>query len=253
MRPDLVVYYEGGNQLELSTVVKDVPQATPEPAGRLARTLRELAPYSALARRAQGLTAGGEWPKPDYTIDWPNGLDEFDPDLRRSDLPVKLSAIVRDLDTIYEDLSAVGSAFSVASWHWLAKDGLVVDAVRHKTILDVLNVRYFPFRYRDLERMTAFENRVFAKFNAIHHEPSIDVARYMPNDPDLFSDAVHNTPPGVRLRAWIEMQQIVPIVERHLKDGSWPRPVPADMPDIHPAFAHPPRQLTFNCKASPSL
>ncbi len=250
MRPDLVVYYEGGNQLDLSTVVKNVPKAKPEPAGWFARTLRELAPYSALARRAQGLTSGAEWPKPDYKIDWPKGLDGFDPDITRPDLPVHLSEIIKQLDSITADLKAVGSELSVASFHWLAKDGLVVDAARHKTILDVLNVRYFPYRYRDLERMTAFENRVFAKYDKVHGEPFIDVARYMPYDPDLFSDAIHNTPPGVRLRAWIELQQIVPIVEQHLEDGSWPKPVPADMPDTHPAFTKPPRLITFNCKAS---
>src|SRR5262249_33605964 len=60
-RPDLVVYYEGGNQLKLSTVVKEVPQGTPEPGDWLGRKLLEIAPYSALARRAQGLTSGAEW------------------------------------------------------------------------------------------------------------------------------------------------------------------------------------------------
>jgi hypothetical protein len=250
LRPDLVIYYEGGNQLDLSTVVKAVPKATPEPAGWVARTLRALAHYSALARRAEGLTSGAEWPKPAYTIDWPKGLDESDPDLTRPDLPVNLSLIIKELDSITADLKAVGGELSVASFHWLAKDGLVVDAKRHKTILDVLNVRYFPYRYRDLARLTAFENRVFAKYDKEHGEPFIDIAKYMPYDPDLFSDAIHNTPPGVRLRAWIVMQQLVPIVEDRLRSGTWPRPVPADMPDAHPAFAKPPREIRFNCKAS---
>jgi hypothetical protein len=125
----------------------------------------------------------------------------------------------------------------------------MLNAARHKTILDVLNVRYFPYRYRDLERATAFENRVFAKYDAVHGLPFIDVARYMPYDPDLFSDAIHATPAGVRLRAWIELQQLVPIVERRLESGAWPKPAQADMPDRHPAFAVPPRQITFNCKA----
>jgi hypothetical protein len=248
-RPDLVVYYEGGNDLDLHTVVKDVPSARPAPGDPLERWLRWASSFSALARRAQNLVDGKEWPRPDYKIDWPAGLDEFDPDITRPDLPVHLSEIVHNLDSIRSDLSSVGSEFSVASFHWLAKDGLVVNAGRQQAILQSLNIMYFPFRYRDLERLTAFENRVFAKYDAMHGQPFIDVAKYMPYDPNLFSDGIHNTPAGVRLRAWIELQQLVPLIEARLADGRWPRPVP-DMPDTHPAFVHPPRLISFNCKAS---
>ncbi len=247
--PDLVVYYEGGNELNLATMVKDVPAVTPEPAGKIAQWLRKAAAYSALARRAQGLTWGGEWPRPHYDLVWPAGLDENDPDITRQDLPVNLSTIIHNLDSIRTDLAAVGSELSVASFHWLAKDGLVLDATRHKAILDTLNIRYFPYSYRDLARMTAFEDRVFAKYDAKYGLPFIDVARYMPYDANLFSDAIHNTPPGIKLRAWIELQQLVPIIEKHLADGSWPRTVPP-MPEQHPAFTVPPRLIKFNCQAS---
>jgi hypothetical protein len=247
--PDLVVYYEGGNELNLATVVKEVPKATPEPAGAVARWLRKMAAYSALARRAEGLTSGAEWPKPNYEIVWPQGLDEMDPDITRPDLPVNLSTIIRNLDSIRTDLAAVGSELSVASFHWLAKDGLVVDPARQKAIVDTLNIRYFPYRYRDLERMTKFEDRVFAKYDAKYGLPFIDVARYMPYDPNLFSDGIHNTAPGIKLRAWIELQQLVPIIEKHLADGSWPRTVPP-MPEHHPAFVVPPRLIKFSCTAS---
>jgi hypothetical protein len=230
--------------------VKEVPRATPQPGDPLARWLREMAQYSALARRAEGLTVGGEWPKPRYEIVWPEGLDEFDPDITRPDLPVHLSRIVHDLDQIRGDLEKVGGLLSVASFHWLAKDGLVVNAVRHKPIIDTLNVRYFPYTYRDLERLTAFENRVFAKYDAVHGLPFIDIAKYMPYDPDLFSDGIHNTPAGVKLRAWIALQQLVPVIEQKLASEEWPRPVPDDMPDMHPAFTEPPRMITFDCKAS---
>jgi hypothetical protein len=250
MRPDLVVYYEGGNQLDLSTIVKQVPKGTPEPGGLVARSLRDMARYSVLARRAEGLMSGGEWPKPPYEITWPKGLDESDPDITRPDLPVNLSTIVHDLDSIRESLAEVGGELSVASWHWLVKDGLVVDPSRQKAILETLNIRFFPYRYRDLERMTKFENRVFAKYDAVHGEPFIDIARYMPHDPELFTDGIHNVDAGVKLKAWIAMQQLVPVIEQRLAAGTWPKPVPTDMPEHHPAFAKPPREITFTCKAS---
>ena len=249
LRPDLVFYYEGGNQLNLATMVKPLPTGSPQPDGRLARWLRSMAPYSALARRAEALAGGREWPKPDVQLAWPQGLDEFDPDIGRTDLPVNLNIIMRDLDAIRGELAAVGAELAIGSFHWLAKDGLELDAVRHKPILQNLNVGYFPFRYRDLERMTAFENRVFAKYAAAHGLPFVDVAGYMPFDPDLFADATHNTRAGVRLRAWIVFQQLLPIIESKLAIGEWPRPAP-DRGDTHPAFATKPRQITFDCRPS---
>jgi hypothetical protein len=71
----------------------------------------------------------------------------------------------------------------------------------------------------------------------------------MPYDPNLFSDGIHNTPPGIKLRAWIALQQLVPVIEKKLADGTWPRAVPP-MPAQHPAFAVPPRLIKFSCQAS---
>ena len=192
---------------------------------------------------------GSEWPKPEYEIDWPKGLDEQNPDITRTDLPVNLNVILRDLESIRAELAKVDGELAVSSFHWLVKDGLEINAITHKPVLENLNVGYFPFRYRDLERMTNFENRVFAKYAAAHDLPFIDVARYMPYDPELFTDATHNTPAGVRLRAWIMFQQLVPVIEKRLASGAWPKPVPA-MGDTHPAFAAPPRLIKFDCKSS---
>ncbi len=249
-RPDLVVYYEGNNQLQLSTVVKNVPAGgTPLPAGEFAQTLRRWSQHSAIARRAEGFTSGAEWPKPDYKVEWPQGLDEQNPDIARADLPVNLNIIMRDLDSIRADLAKVDSELALSTFHWLVKDGLIINAMTQKPVLENLNVGYFPFRYRDLERLTAFENRVFAKYAAAHGMPLVDVARYMPYDPELFTDATHNTPPGVKLRAWIVLQQLVPLIEKKLASGAWPKPVTA-MGDTHPAFTVPPRIIPVDCKDS---
>jgi hypothetical protein len=88
---------------------------------------------------------------------------------------------------------------------------------------------------------------VFAKYASLHGLPFIDVARTMPYDPDLFTDATHNTPFGVRLRAWIVFQQLLPIIESRLSSRIWPAPVPA-MAESHPAFRAAPRLITFSCK-----
>ncbi|MBX9947248.1 MAG: hypothetical protein K2Y40_24460 [Reyranella sp.] len=268
LRPDLVVYYEGANQFSLRTVVPDLPPppfAWPpadKPAGLWSRWLAEAADHLALARRLKALLAatdqpgdgpaGGEWPKPAYNLVWPAGVDERDPDIARSDLPVNLATILRDLDRIRATTAAVGGELALASFVWLVKDGMVLNPIRHRLILEYLNVSYFPFRYRDMERLAAFQNRVFAKYAAQHGLAFLDVARLMPRDPDLFIDAIHDTEAGVRLRGWAAFQELLPLVEKNLASGVWPKADPgAGMPAAHPAFATPPRPISFSCPATP--
>ena len=47
-----------------------------------------------------------------------------------------------------------------------------------------------------------------------------------------------------RLRAWIFFQGLVPIVDRHLKSGAWPRTLPAA---TRPPPTFVPRTVTFDC------
>jgi hypothetical protein len=273
LRPDLVVYYEGANQFDLRTVVPSMPKPTsgdPMPPAKreslAERWWTEAGYHLALVRRVQALLAsrtlpagvsaeGGEWPKAAYELVWPPGLDERDPDISRADLPINLSTIVGDLDRIRIATTTAGGELALASFVWLVKDGMVLNPIRHKSILEYLNQggTYGVFRYRDLERMAAFENRVFAKYAAAHKLTFLDVARLMPRDPDLFVDAIHNTETGVRLQGWAAFQELLPMIEKKLASGGWPKPDPgAGMPAVHPAFATPARAITFTCKAPPA-
>jgi hypothetical protein len=228
------------------------PAAAPAGPGWLERFGQSLAYEFALVRRVRALfvarempAGGGEWPKPDYKLAWPAGLDERDPDVGRPDLPINLSTILGDLDAMRSAAQQSGAELVLASFFWLVKDGMVLDPVRHRGILEYLNQSYAPFRYRDLERMAAFENRVFAKYARVHKLDFIDVARNTPFDPDLFIDAIHTTYAGERMRGWVFFQLLVPVVESHLKSGAWPRKV-APSTEPPPVFA--PRAITFDCK-----
>jgi hypothetical protein len=258
LRPDLVVYYEGGNQFDMKAVVADVPPGKPEQP----RATRESGPawlvglsrYSALVRRVQAALGyvgagldGREWPKPDYKLVWPQGLSESDPDLGYPKLPLNLNIIERDLDQMRADLASVGTEFALSSFYWLVKDGMVLNPVRHKYILEQLNVGLYPFRYRDIERLANFQNRFLRKYADRHDVPFIDTAGRMPFEPDLFTDAVHGRAGGLRVQGWVMLQQLIPVIERHLANGDWPRPVPKDMLPL-PIFQ--PRRIKFDCKAS---
>ena len=149
-----------------------------------------------------------------------------------------------DLDTIRAAGNSVGAELVLASFFWLVKDGMELDPIRHRSILDYINQNYGSFHYRDMERLAAFQNRVFAKYARVHDLAFIDVARLLPFDPDLFVDAIHNSYAGERLRAWVFLQGLMPVVERHLKSGAWPKKVEAAKT---PAPAFKPRPITFTC------
>lgn len=273
LAPDLVVYYEGANQFYLQPLVPDLPPrpatlpvATPPPPGLFARIVEDLSYSSMLANRLKGLLAqygspqtpasptagnanqpgadGREWPKPDYTLVWPAGVDEANPDLARKDLPVSLSEILADLGRIEATTESVGGEMALASFKWLVEDGMVLDPARHRFILEYLNFGYAPFRYRDLARLAAFQNRVLQKYAREHRIDFLDVARLMPSDPDLFIDAIHGTTEGVRLRAWIMLQLLIPVIDRHLADGTWPKKT---FPVVAPPAPYKPRVVTFDC------
>ncbi|MBV8191748.1 MAG: hypothetical protein JOY64_14600 [Alphaproteobacteria bacterium] len=258
LRPDLVLYYEGGNQFWLPSLVPKgkLPQGTPQrpAAGREPpQWLQNLALYSALATRVQAalLSAnaqddGKEWPKPDYPFVWPQGLDEQDPDLAYPKLPINLNLIERDLDHIRRDVESIGAQFALSSFVWMVKDGLVLDPARHKYIIEQLNVANYPFRYRDIERLARFQNRFLAKYAATYGMPFVDIAGNSPLNPDLFIDAVHTNYAGSRIRGWTTFNLLLPTVEQHLADGSWPRPWPAGVPNALPPFQ--PRHITFACR-----
>ncbi len=256
LRPELVVYYEGANQFDLSSIAPDVPKgsaARPTSSEEKAPPwLRAAANYLELARRVEALAGyaesdldGGEWAKPAYRLRWPEGLSETDPDLDFPHLPVRLTAIEADLEHMRKDLGASGAEFAVSSFFRLASDGMKLNPLRHRFILEDLNAGLYPFRYRDIERLTNFENRVFAKYAAVHGLPFIDVARTMPRDPDLMIDSIHANTGGTRLQAWVVLQQLVPLIEKHLADGSWPAPQPAEAPAL-PTFTA--RHIAFTCK-----
>ena len=96
-----------------------------------------------------------------------------------------------------------------------------------------------------MERLANFQNRLLAKYAKTHGIPFIDTARYMPLDPDLFVDAVHTNNAGLRLQAWITFNLLLPVVEKHLADRSWPRPTDPAAPAL-PTIT--PRKATFTCQ-----
>jgi hypothetical protein len=75
----------------------------------------------------------------------------------------------------------------------------------------------------------------------------VDVAGQLPFDPDLFRDGLHTSYAGTRMKAWLTLNALIPLIEKHLADKSWPRPMPRPEPPL-PTIT--PRKITLDCKPS---
>jgi hypothetical protein len=237
VRPDLVVDYEGGNQFWPAGFIAATLPPRPVESARRPSVLEQ---FSAVAVRLHSfwnrLQQGREPPKPTLQVSWPADLSERDPPLDDPRLPVDLPATLRAMDRMRAAMGAYGGTLVPSSFVWLASPGLVLDRVRDAGAYRFLNETLWPFSYAHIRRYADFQNRTFRKYATVHGLPFNDLAAVYPQDPRLFLDAVHMTPAGNKLKAWLVFQQLVPEIERRIADGRLPL-ADAGGRTVHPAFS----------------
>ena len=118
------------------------------------------------------------------------------------------------------------------SFVWLVHDGMVVDPLRGRFIWEQLNRAYRPWRYRDMERLAAFQNRVFGCTpcsRACRSSTSRATCRATPP-----CSATPSTPPRQAFgSAHGSCSSSWPIIEQRLKQGTWPSARPPSIADLH--------------------
>jgi hypothetical protein len=235
LRPDLLVYYEGGNQFDLNAITsRAAPFRLAEKIkpGYVDRAYAWLGASSAIWRRIAGKVPGGalrEGTRLPYTLNWPVDVDERTPDLDSPDLPLHLPVILKDLDIIRTAAHAAGGELILSSFKWLVSDKLVLDPARHSVFHDALEK--YPWHYSDMRRMADFQNRVFERYAKHNGVDFLDVDRLMPSDPDLFFDPVHKTYPGEKTHAWVVVNHLIPLLRKRLASDSLPKkPAPSEHP-----------------------
>ncbi len=226
LQPDLVVYYEGSNQLDFRSLLRPPANLERLSGARFSTALATAATYSAIVRRVQYLVranapgAGLEPAKPSYELVLPDETSLVEDDRM---LPINLPVIFDSLDRIKAWADASGVQMGLASFVWLAHEALRLDPVRHAGIDYYLNDRLWPMRYSDVRKVADFQNRAFDKYAQSRNIPFLDLAPSFPQDPDLFADAIHTTQDGSRLWAWLVFQSILPILEEAIQRGGLPK------------------------------
>jgi hypothetical protein len=246
--PDLVVFYEGANQFWPGQMMSvRLGRLFPKPARTFRRRLI-AEDYSVIVQRILGVSDrlrggdGREPFKPPYSVAWPPGVDERDPDAFAPVLPMDLKQVVSDLENMRRALAARGGELAVSSFVWLVHDGMTLDLKRHLTIYRYLNDSYWPISYALKRRMADFQNRVFENYARSEKLPYLQIANRFPQDPDLFDDAIHMNDAGLKLQAWVFVQELIPVILAHSQGGLWPRLAPPER-RVHPAFDQPDRRL----------
>jgi hypothetical protein len=141
------------------------------------------------------------------------------------------------MDRMQAAVGAYGGTLVPSSFVWLASPGLVLDRVRDAGAYRFLNETLWPFSYAHIRRYADFQNRAFRKYAKVHGLPFNDLAAAFPQDPRLFLDAVHMTQAGIKLKAWLVFQELVPQIERRIADGRLPLADEGGR-TAHPAFSH---------------
>ncbi len=227
MEPDLILYYEGVNQLgrwiQYEENLKDIPKPDED------KTLAAASQYSVLALRLRELIlatrrTGLEPSKPKHKITWPRGVSQSKPDPFDQRLPYFLPRIVSDLDDMKRLATSQGSELALASFVFLAEDGMKLDRWRDGQIEKFYNKVLWPLTYSEIRDVADFENRVFQSYARARIIGFVDLAAAYPQDPSLFLDGVHFNCDGIRLQAWIVFQKLLPLVQGRLAAGQWPRP-----------------------------
>lgn len=232
LSPDIAVYYEGANQFfSANRLVSphisprpDIDPLSPVVEHWVPQPIRtHLALGDLLDRALNRFHSTSEPPKPAYRLMWPAGVDQRNPEVDNPNLPLELPAIVKDLDSIRTSLAAQGGQLVLCSFEWLANDRMRLSPARHQFIYRHLNTSLWPLRYGDIRRLADFQNGVFRSYASARKIPFLDVASALPQDPDLFVDAIHMTEAGDRLRAWVVFQQLVPLIRSQIESGRLPR------------------------------
>lgn len=228
LQPDIAIYYEGANQFwpgsivnrkdrllfHRPTMIVSVPAIT-----RYSAFIADLI----MAYNKILFVNAKEPTKPAYTIEFPGSLNEENPDLASKDLPLDFKRSLEAFDTIRQTSAKYKTLFIPTSFVWNVYPGLILHFPHDMYIYSQLNTTFWPFSYEAIHRYAVFQNRVYQKYAEQNHLYFIDIDRYYPRDNALFVDAIHGTAAGIRMLAWVQLQQLIPIIQAQIAAGKLPQ------------------------------
>lgn len=231
LQPDIAIYYEGANEFSPSVgdYVKYANEVAPLVAPRTSLVINWFSQYSTLFSDTQLafdkiFRANAKEPiKPPYIVQWPATVNEHNPNLAAAALPKDIKEILHSLDNILHHAEQNHIILIPTSFVWYVYRGLILHLPQDAEIYSHLNTSLWPLSYEWIHRYALFQNTIYRKYASVHHLNFIDIDSYYPRNDHLFFDAVHGTLAGTRMLAWIETQQLIPLIKAQMAAGHLPR------------------------------
>ena len=230
LAPDYVIFYDGANQLgnarSLGTAPGRVQGFTLEQALRGPRLLPDS--WAAHSRFAKLVNDSyqlylaptlDDWRRPNYVFGFPAAINEAKPEIDDPNLPLGLSGFLSDLKTMTNATRAAGVPFMISTLVWLDGSELTPGNPDQAAIRALLKSMFWPLKPAEIRRLINFSNRTLREFAKSTDIGLLEIANEFPHDPDLFTDAYHMRPEGLKLLAWIGLQHFLPQLMQDLHNG----------------------------------
>jgi hypothetical protein len=212
----------------------------------VARLLRPASAISAFAssieQRLSNESANAildEPPKPKATLRLPPGVHPHSVDLRYAKQAPYFGDLLDTLDKFDDESTKAGARLIVSRERVCAWDGLRLNKSQNRLLYDYLNGPVFwPARYADIRRILDAHNTTIETWARSRDVSVADIDGKYPRDPELCGDAFHDYELGMRLRAWLIFEALLPLVEKDLAAGTIPHhnAIPSG---VNPAFREP--------------
>lgn len=256
LKPDMFVYYEGHNDLNMTSMLRapDTTDYASLPYPYHPNSLIHWGvSHSEIARRAfmQSNISLPEPAKPPINTQILANLKQTNLILAPR-LPFRLSTILKSLNSIRQDVTSIDAALIICSFSTMVKPDMTLNALYHRNIYANWNRNslYAHIPYNILHQGYQLQNRLFEQFAQGYSLAFIDIAQKFPQDPDLFQDAVHNYQEGLRLRAWIAFLSLTSILQPKIEAGKLPKSNPSTYTS-HPTLSDDEGQKAYlNCDCS---
>jgi hypothetical protein len=233
-------------RLPAGTVFGQPPEPQPSGSAWLVGLLKPLTSFSALARnisqRWSGTSPGSilaEPLKPSVKLKLPAKPYGGRLSLAAAEKDTYFAELIRDLDQ-FQQIAREGGARPIVSDERLCVwQGVRFNGDTQRGVYRQLNGSIFwPLSYAQIRRLLDAHNAAINTWAEANEVPVVDVDTNYPRDPTLCSDAFHDLPLGMRLRAWIIFQRLIPLIRNDLAAGIVPHPN-AVASGQNPAFAAP--------------
>lgn len=213
--PDLVVYYEGRNQFELSKEVGF------NQYGSLNKNfLYNVFGQSLTFQKILNF----------FNINYLKYIENSKPNqnfkkisFKNDVLPVNLNQIINDFSKINESLKTINSELVISSFTMICNDSSIYNSINAKSIYQYWAHDFGKIKLENISRYYKFQNKVYKDYSLEKNINYIDVASDLEKTTDIFYDGIHISCNGVNIHAWSVFCQLLPLIKEKIEIEDYAR------------------------------